>query len=75
MKWRKGDSCHYTAVIPGEISVKAQISVHSESIVASVKVNSAEVKKWCIARSYGVDYAKHEIEAMLNTLAEGIWEG
>ena len=75
MRWRKGDDCHYTATIPGEIAVKAQIAVHSESVVASVRINGNEIRKWCMERSLGVEHAKREIEKILNTLAQGIWEG
>ena len=75
MQWKQGDSSRFVAKIPGEIAIKAIITVHVESIVSEILVNGISIQKRAIPLEEGIDKAKQRIEGILNQLAAGIWEG
>ena len=75
MQWKQGDSSRFVAKIPGEIAIKAVITVHVESIVSEILANGISIRKWAIPLEEGIDKAKQRIEGILNQLAAGIWEG
>lgn len=75
MRWNKGSSRYYSLSVPGQISIKASITVHSETIAWSITIGGAVVRKECTPVTAGVDSVKKNIEGILNEMALGIWEG
>ena len=75
MKWNKGSSRYYSLSVPGQIAIKATITVHSETIAWAITIGGAVVRKEGVPATAGVDAVKKNIEGILNEMALGIWEG